>query len=263
VLEVVDKSGPAVGQLGDCGAGAALGVVDEGRASGVVAVDTPLGDEFADPTQAESVCGDLSHQVAAGLVGRAHVHEQQREQIRAQLPTLDELDRGNPHTFLEDLGGVGGHRSRGQPADVDVVGHVRHHGGEFGTGEYRGDEAGVGQVRTAEVRIVGDQDIARGQGVGTDLGERVPDQRRHQPEVQRNVLCLRDQLASGAVDPGGAVATVLDVRRVGGTDEGRTDLFSDGLEAITRNLQVDRAEGRGGAQVSHGASSAWMCRKPC
>ena len=107
------------------------------------------------------------------------------------------------------------------------------------------DESDVGKMGAAGVGIVEDPELARPRLVLEHGGDRV----RHGAEMHRDVLRLRDHPAVGVEERRGAVATLLDVRREGTSDEDRAHLLRDGAQHRADHLQLDVHAARSSTSV--------------
>ena len=105
------------------------------------------------------------------------------------------------------------------PPHVHVVRHVRHKGNELAVEKHWRDHTNIRQMRPTQIRIIGHENVAGSETISTVFRYGTTDQRRHQPQVERDVLCLRNQFTSWTVDSCRAVASIFDVRRVRGANE--------------------------------------------
>src|SRR5688572_19344809 len=90
-----------------------------------------------------------------------------------------------------------------------------------------GDEGYVGQMGPAGVRIVDGEDVAW-LGVTVHYGR---DGLGHRAEVDRDVFCLGDHAALRVEERRRAVASLLDVRRVGAPDQDGPHLLGDASQS--------------------------------
>jgi hypothetical protein len=237
---------------------APLGVGDHlGEDGGDRVPAAPL-DELRQALLGQPVRRDLRAQVAAADVRRAHVGEDQVEHVGHVRPAAHEPHGRDHEALLEELVRAGGHRARAHAADVGVVraGHgVAEH---VAAGGHRRDERDVGQVGAAGERVVDGEDVAR-LGVAGDHGR---DRLGHGPEMDRDVLGLRDHLPVGVEQGGRAVAPLLDVGGVGAADQHGAHLLGDPRQGAGEDRQgdgIDQEELR----ESSGPRSDRGARHPC
>ena len=148
-LEHVGRLVAAVRELGDRRAHAPLRVGEElvHRREDQLAA-APLA-ELGEPPLREPVRRELRAEVAAALVGVAHVGEQDRRDLVGEAHGRDD------EPLLVDLGRVGRQARRLGAADVGVVGAAD------GEAALRArDERDVGEVRAAGEGVVEDEDLA-------------------------------------------------------------------------------------------------------
>ena len=144
----------AVGQRGEAGAHAALGVVDRLRHRGL---EVAARVQLAQPLDPGAVGGELRAQVGAALGGLAHLRDElvDRGGVEPARRRSRRPPRRASSSRRASSPGVG-------PADVGVVGAV---GGEAElravVGERGRDHGDVGQVRAAAVGVVEDPGDAR------------------------------------------------------------------------------------------------------
>ena len=96
------------------------------------------------------------------------------------------------------------------------------------------DEREVRQVRAAGVRIVDGPDVAAGRAVLHHGEDRVG----HRPEMDGDVLGLRDHPPPVVEQRGRAVAPLLDVRGEGGAHQQRAHLLRDRPQDGTDDLEL-------------------------
>ncbi len=82
------------------------------------------------------------------MVGIAHVLADHRHQGLVDDSSVAELQQRDAQAFLEDLGGVGGHRSWRQAAHVLVMRHRRGEGQHLALDDHRLDDCDVRQMRS-------------------------------------------------------------------------------------------------------------------
>ena len=250
----------AVGELGERGARAALGVAQQllqvlrqrGRAV--------LGDQRGDALGAEAVGGGLGAEVAGDLARAAEVGADHREDVGVDLAALDEAHAGDDEAFLVDLARDADAAGRAA-ADIDVMGDVGHVAEQRALVEDGRDERDVVQVHAALVGIV-DQDAVAGLQA---LGAVGADGARHQVSQRAQVGGLGEGLGDGAqlaVEEGaGEVAARLDVGRVGGAAERGAHLLGDGEQPVADDLEANGIDL--GGQGARGRSSRWGHGRQC
>ena len=129
------------------------------------------------------------------------------------------------------------HRAGREPTDVGVVTAA---GGEeqklAGLVVHRRYDGDVGQVRSAEVWIVGREHVAR---LDRELGsDERGDGLGHRPEVNRDVGRVGHQTARGVKDRAREVSPLADVGRDCGAAERFTHLLGDRSEQVAEDLDA-------------------------
>jgi hypothetical protein len=145
---------------------------------------------------------------------------------------------GRDHdSLLIEPGRARRHARRGRSADVGVVGAA---GGEADqlAGEDGRDQRDVREVGAAPVGVVEDPGVARPLLPVEDGGDRL----RHRAEVDGDVLCLHHHLAPGVEERRRAVASLLDVGRIRGVDQGGAHLLAGRAQAADHDLEGDRVD---------------------
>ncbi len=174
------------------------------------------GRELEQTVLAGQVGGPLGAEVGEALLGIAHLAGETSE-----LAIVSPGGRDHDPLLVEP-GGADRHPRGGGAPHIGVVRPAGREAEQLAGGEDRGDQGDVGQVGAALEGVVEDPHIARGllavehgrHGVG------------HGPQVNGDVLGLHDELAGGVEERRGAVAPLLDVRRVRGPDEDRAHLLA-------------------------------------
>jgi hypothetical protein len=250
----------AVGQLADRVAHARLGAVHQlghrqANGEGAIACRHRLDALRGLPARA-----DHCLEVALPLAHAAHVGEDQVQRGVVGAPAIDDADRRDPDTLLEDLRRAAGQAPRAHAADVAPV--RPHHGEDEelvraadAGGEERGDHRHVVQVRAAGVRVVVQEDVARVDVVAELLADRA-----HRPadghDVQRVVLALGHghDLGLAVHEHAGEVLALVEDGRVRGAHEGDAHLAHDRHEGLAQDLERDG--------VDHAASVRSRIRLP-
>jgi hypothetical protein len=184
---------------------------------------SPLA-ELGQALLGEPVGSDLRAEVATPLLGIAHLRDELREHLLVEPGGRDD------DALLRERARARRHAAGLAAADVGVV---SARDGEAGLGA--GDERDVGEVRSARVRVVEDEDVL-GPGVVLQNGR---DCVRHRSEMDGNVLGLRDHPAAFVEERGRAVAPFLDVRGERGADERGAHLLRDRPESAAENLELN------------------------
>ena len=201
--------------------------------------------DLEDAPDAGRAGGQLGPEVAAGLARRAHVAQDQPEQVLVDRAVPHEQRRRDDEPFLDVLL-VEADAARRPATDVEVVGHRRDVRDDPAVAEDRHDRRDVVEVDAAEVAVVADEAVARAQPLGA-VGRDDP---RHEvgqrPEVGRLAERLGDDPARRIDDRARVVAARLDVGRVGRPLERDAHLVGDRGEPVAEDLL---AEGVGAWQV--------------
>ncbi len=169
-------------------------------------------------------------QIAAKLSGITNVERQQIAQIVAQAAGFVQLDRRNAQPLLKDFGRAGIVAAMGSAADVALMGandgpqqppltiEDRHEGGE------------VRQMAAAMIGIVEKDDVARLDILEARFdGERRPGQRA---DMNRDVICLRDQATAGIANAEREVAAGIEDLRIRGAKHGFAHFLDDRAETM-------------------------------
>ena len=146
-------------------------------------------DQFAELPDSQLIGRDLGGdigQVVLHIAGRIGPGKQELPQlVLAGAALLDQLEIADQDSLFAQAFGEGGHASRHNPADLGMMGTAGRDEEEparLGVmhGRHNGD---VGEVRSAAVRIVGDEHVARCE-VGI-VGQDVFDRFAHRAQVDR------------------------------------------------------------------------------
>ena len=209
-----------------------------------------LGKEFLQATLAEMRGADHGREVAAEVVGIAHVERDHVEDVVAQPACLVELDRRDAQAFLPDLGGIRIVGAMRRTADVALM--RAHHGPEqpAAAGEHRHEGSDVGQMAAAVIGIVHQDDVA-----GRDVLEallhraRRPGQRA---DVDRDVIGLRDQPALHVADRQREIAAGIEDLRIGGAQHRLAHLGHDRAQPMLDDGTRDGIDGSGHVSPGRG-----------
>ena len=229
---------------------AAVGKLREGRARAPLRVAQQLVEvvrqgggavlrhQRFDPLRPETVRRGLRAEVAGDLAGAAEVRADHREEVPVDLAVLHEPHRRDDQPLLVDLARHPD-APRGAAPHVDVVRDVRHVAEERSLVEHGGDEGDVVQVHPAQVGVVDEDAVARGEVIGP-VG---PDRPRHdvgeRAQVRRLGEGLGDRAQVAVEERTGEIAAGLDVRGIRGAAERRPHLFGDGEQGVANDLEAD------------------------
>ena len=187
---------------------------------------------------------DEGAEVAVVGARRAVVGEQQLPHLDHVLAALLDLDRGDAHALVEDLGGLAGE------AAGDHAAHLRHVADGDGVAhelapvEHGLDEGVLGRVHAAPVRVVVDDDIAfLDLVVGDLLGRGLQDQRQA-ADLRGVELGDPDQVAARVAEAAGEVQALVEDGRVGGLHHRDAHLAADGHHRGIDDVHGDHVHGR-------------------
>ena len=184
---------------------------------------------------------DLRAQVAERLLGQAHVHGDDVDQLLVDLAAAAVLHDGD----LDPLGVDVGRDRAERAAHVEPVRHAAGEADQLPLVEDRHGEGEVVEVAAGRVGVVGDEDVA-----GVDvlvavvldlrahrLGHAADEHRQAKPDRERLAL-LREQAD-------GEVQRLVDDEVVGGPRQVGLHLLGDRDEASADDLDRDGVHGRG------------------
>ena len=222
---------------------ALLGIVHHVPHVGVDGGQAELGDHLQELRRALAAGGDLGleigHVLARVAAGMGSAGQQFEERLLAEDAVLHQQEIVDQRAFLVDVRRIGGHRARGDAADVGVMGP---RGGEeqelAGFREHRHDHRHVGQMGAAVVRIVEGVDVARPHAAAT-LADDGAHRFAHRAQMDGHVGGVGDQPALGVEQGAGEIQPFLDVDRIGGVLEGDPHLLGDGHEEVVEDLEQD------------------------
>ena len=181
LVDVVRERVDPVGHRGDRVAGETLGLVEQRCARGGQVGDAVALDEREIAALAGEARRDLGTDVAEDDVGNADVLLEHVEDGLVRSPCLEQLDRRDAQSLLEDLGRVRAVAARGLAADVGLVADADRPADALVRDEDRLEQVEVRQVRPALVRVV-EQELVAGRDpaveLADDLGDRVRDRPR-------------------------------------------------------------------------------------
>ena len=193
------------------------------------------------PALRSAARGEPGVEVPEPFFRHPHVREQDLHRRPVRVPALDELHRRDADPLLVDLRRRARHRAGDRAAHVRPVLAHRREEHPDAIVEDRIDQRNVVQVGAAEVRIVGDHDVAR-----RKIGAEPLQRRLHRPgqrdDVRADVLGLRHDLATGIEQPAREVARLVDGHRARGTEHRGAHLAHDGNEALGDDFEGDRID---------------------
>ena len=139
-----------------------------------------------------------------------------------------------------DVAALGGHRSRGDPADLGVVAsggdEEQDRSGRRAGPEHRSDDRDVGEMGAAVIRIVDGVHVAR-----LDRPAPAPHDllhaRAHRAEMDGDVGGVGDQVAGGIEHRAREVEPFTDVHRLRGRLQRRAHLLGGRHEEVVEDLQ--------------------------
>ncbi len=166
-------------------------------------------DDLLQPQLTDAIGGDLCAQVAAALVGCAHVRQNEAQRVVLHGSSSHQVDRRNTQALLVDFRRQR-HAAGAHAADVGMVGAVRNVESRLLCGvEDPGDERDVRQVRAALERIVEHDDVAR---LELRLLQSPLDRHGHGAQVHGDVVALGQHPPRNVEDRSRKIAALFDVR---------------------------------------------------
>src|SRR3990172_8529259 len=117
-------------------------------------------DDLAEALLAGSLRSELRVEVPSPFVRGAHVAQEEVEDGLVEAPAFVQLDRRDDDALLDQLFGQR-HRARRDASDVRVMGAGGDEADEGTPQEYGRDHRDIGEVGTAKVGVVQDDDVAR------------------------------------------------------------------------------------------------------
>ncbi len=196
---------------------------------------------------------ELRLEVARRRVGVPDVRPDQVPQAAAPATGLDEEHRREDQPLLVELGVLGVLRAGRGPADVDVVGDRARVADQPAAHVNRGEDLEVGQVRAAQVGVVGQRGVARPERAE---GVEHPGERElHQPELGRDHLRVGDHPTASVEEPAREVEHLADDRRE------RRPVLDDGHllgDAVKRVRRISWVTG----SIRFTGAPGWRCRRP-
>ena len=248
----------AIGDEGDAGAHALLGIVQQRASGGDHFVDAILAAQALHAQHAEPVRRHLRHEVRKPFLGHLAVEQDQLPHVFLQLSGPIEPHGRNAQPFLEDVGVA-------TILEVRMMRGVDGPADQLVTEEDRLGENDVGQVRAAPlIGVVADEHVTRPEPV-----ELVPLQdARHDADeaaqMDRRMRRLAERIPIDIEQRARAVAPFFDVGGVAGSHQRLTHLVGDRREGAAQHLDGDRVQPAGranGGAGGHPATSMIRLRK--
>jgi hypothetical protein len=191
-----------------------------------------------DAGDAALVAGDLRLEIADAVAGDAHVGEQHRPEVLVDVARLDDAHGREAQAFLDDV--VRNGRAAGsRAADIRPMHPARGEADEGAVRENARQQRHVRQVRSAGVGIVAQHGIAGAPGGGGVACEDSPRRMRHGPEVHRNVVALRHDVAIGIEQGAREIGGQAQQGRERCAHDRRLHFLADGVESAAHHLEGD------------------------
>ncbi len=235
IIHVVEKAVTTGRNFCQCGICQTLAIVIERRQPGLVTLRTQHFRQAGQALDTGTVRTQLRRQVALhlpGTVGRGHYHLQHL--VNRLTRTYQQRGRNDQSLFLE----LARHRHGPRTVCADVC-MVRAVCDEPDTGtvhEDRRDQGHVRQMRTAQIRVIDDQRIARLPG---PPAHQVAHCIRHAAQVDRDMGRLGTQLTAGIEHRAGKIQAVPDIGRKGGTPQHCTHFVTHGGQPAAEDTQFN------------------------
>ena len=239
VLDDVAEAVLAVGYAADLLGHAPLGDIDQvlgGGCHGVVAVRV---DEAGQPPLGHVQRADHGHEIAVGDLRRAVVGEDDLPDVLLRHPLALEPQRRDAQPLLEDVGGVAGQTTRrlgSRLCQMRAVGHEAH---DLVSMEDRLQQRVLGDVATAPVRVVHDDDVARAVDVGAEFVDHPLHGELDRADLGGAELGLGAETALGVEQHAGEVQRFVEHRRVGGAHHGDAHLAAGRGQVVVDHRQRD------------------------
>ena len=104
--------------------------------------------------------------------------------------------------------------------------------------EDRRDDRDIGQMRTAAIRVIGDESIA-GSHFGI-VGNDPPHRLAHCPQMHWYMRCIDHQIARGIEDRAAIIQPLFHIHAGGRVAERDPHLLGDGGEVVVENFELNR-----------------------
>ena len=262
VVHIIGDAIHAVGNLRNRPPGQPFRIVQQGVHMRLRIVRAVAFRNFRQPLLPHPDGGDLRRQIPLPVVGRAGVAADERHHFLIDAARRGQLQRRNNQPFLVQLRGQG-HRPRRHSAHIGMmppVAHIanqaaavvaaavaaaaaiarrRRAGTRPGGGKAnRRHQGNVGQMRTAQVGVIEDDNIPGAQPLGEGFQRRLHGS-GHRPQMHRLVRRLRHHLRRRAKERAGKILPLLHIRRVAGALQRHAHLLRNGDEHILEHFQTD------------------------
>ena len=167
----------------------------------------------------------LGKEIAAHLVGHAHVAEHDAEDIFVDLALAHEADRQDAQALLEGLGdAVNLLRARCGAAHVDLMGRASDKPDQAPVEEHRHDLVGIGEMPGTNEAVVDEDRVAELQGVDREVLQNCLGHSRHGAQMPRTEVTLRDHDGVAVKDGRGEIVALPHAFREGRVSQSHAEL---------------------------------------
>ena len=180
----------------------------------------------------------LRAEIPATLRWRAHVGENETEQLVVERSGAHEAHRWHDQSLLHELRRALRHAAGAHAADVGVMCADSGESAERSVDLHRLHQREIREMRPAVIRIVEQKHIA---GLWIARAHR-GDCLGHCAEVHGDVRGLRDHAARGVEQRGRRVAALSNVRRQRAAHEHRAHLFGDHGNGVREHRELERID---------------------
>ena len=231
VLEFVD----AVRNLLDRFPDHPFGVILQVTHVGLHRIDAVLACDGNESSLTGTVRRDLRCQVSLPLYGRAHIGEDQVQNVLDHLTITDEAQGWNPDSLLID-GVRQRHRSGGDAAHIGMMCPIRHVERRRIISFHvdRLNQRDIREVGATAKRIVDDHYVSR---LHRDVRDGSLHRQRHRAKVHGHMLTLCYHVTIAVEHSAGVISSLFDVRRERCTAQGDPHLLRGGVEQVAKNLE--------------------------
>jgi hypothetical protein len=211
VVQPVLRAKHTIWHLPQLGAHQPLGVVEQFLDQRLQFACTVLLDHFEHAQLSYAARSDLRIQIAFAFARRAHIQQNQIEDLALYLASPHNAYRRDANPFLKNFG-PRAHRSCKCAAHIRMMRTIRHVKRRLAAlihedGQHHGD---IRQVRSTCIWIIQNGDIARSK---CNRSDHRLDRHRHRSKVHRHVIAHRDHSAAALKNRAGVVSPLFDVRR--------------------------------------------------
>ncbi len=233
------------GQLADAGASGLLRPGDD-LVCEVFDVVEPVGvAQGGEPLPTDLARCHLGVEIAGHVIGLANVGEDELPHLFVAFTGLHQLDDRDPQTFFEDVSTTGTDAVATDVGVVDRRTEVSDRLAVTPDGDEHGD---VEELTGGEVRIIGDQHVARLERLRRELGEDVGGADGQRVDVAGGTGDGLGHHAPTLIEDGVGEVACLSHDRTEGRALECPSLLVDGRdEALPENLELDGVEGLGHA----------------